>query len=104
MPEQHIFNHLNQIDFWHNLLFYHAHKQLDWFDCLAIQMIIERINGMDQQDIDQLIMRNIEDAFNRGEFISDSLDTTPQLPPAIEAVTERANELTDLYLKVEAII
>jgi hypothetical protein len=104
MPEQHIFNHFNQIDFWHNLLLYHAHKQLDWCDCLAIQMIIERINGMDQQHIDELIMRNIDDALFRSESISDSLDTTPEVPPAIEAVTERANELTDLYLKVEAII
>jgi hypothetical protein len=101
MSEQHVLDHFNQIDFWEKLLFTEP-SHTDWCDRLAINVIILRIRGKDADHINKQVLTWIE----RLEFVEvstweDTSVTPDEDPPSIEAVIERANELTALMQKAE---
>lgn len=103
MTSQHVLDHFNQIDFWEKMLVRGPASNMDWCDRLAIRVIVLRIRGKDADHINRQVMAWIE----RNEFVEvqlweDCSETPREDPPSIEAIIERANELTALMQKAEA--
>lgn len=103
MSAQHVLDHFDEIDFWQGMLVEGPSKNLDWCDRLAINVIVLRIRGKDSFTISEQVQRWIDSL----EFVEvstweDESVTPREDPPSIEAVIERANELTALMQKAEA--
>ncbi|MCB4399305.1 hypothetical protein [Synechococcus sp. MU1625] len=107
MSEQNVRDHFKQIEFWQQLLVTSFRNQMDWCDRLAVNVVIERIRGKDADHINTQVQSWIDnhkdvavgyhgDDYEAGQYPLEAA-------PSIEAVIERANELTALYQKVDKV-
>ena len=102
MAQQHVIEHLKEIDFWKNLPNTNAGSNLDWCDRLACETIVMRLKAKSGEQIDDQIKHWIANGDHaRWELNHDGVSVPTEQPPELCAVIERANEVSALMKKKE---